>query len=73
MTTDPFARYIADVEDCLTAAVGGTDVVSEAMRYALQGGGKRIRPCLVLEFCRVCGGDTAAALPFAAGVEMLHT
>ena len=64
---------LARIEAFLNAAVPGTDVVSEAMRYSLQGGGKRIRPCLVLEFCRVCGGDVDAALPFAAAVEMIHT
>ena len=45
----------------------------DAMRYSLLSGGKRIRPCLVLEFCRVCGGDWWKALPFAAAMEMVHT
>jgi len=45
----------------------------EAMRYSLLGGGKRIRPVLALEFCRVSGGVPEAALPFAAAVEMIHT
>jgi len=36
-------------------------------------GGKRIRPVLVLEFCRICGGDWKKALPFAAAIEMVHT
>ncbi len=45
----------------------------EAMRYSLLAGGKRLRPVLTLEFCRACGGDAAAALPFAAAVEMVHT
>ena len=48
-------------------------VVAEAMAYACAGGGKRIRPVLVMEFCRVCGGDPAAALPFAAAIEMIHS
>ena len=43
----------------------------EAMRYSLLDGGKRVRPVLVLEFCRLCGGDVQAALPFACAVEML--
>ena len=47
--------------------------LAEAMRYSLLAGGKRIRPMLVLEFCRLCGGDTEAALPVACAVEMLHT
>ena len=37
----------------------------DAMRYSLLAGGKRIRPVLLLEFCRLCGGDWHAALPFA--------
>ncbi|MBQ8014664.1 MAG: polyprenyl synthetase family protein, partial [Clostridia bacterium] len=45
----------------------------EAMAYSLKNGGKRIRPMLVLEFCRLCGGDFKKALPFALGVEMVHT
>ena len=45
----------------------------EAMRYSLLAGGKRIRPILVLEFCRICGGDWEKALPFAAAIEMVHT
>jgi geranylgeranyl diphosphate synthase type II len=44
-----------------------------AMRYSLMAGGKRIRPVLVLEFCRVCGGDWHAAVPFACALEMVHT
>ena len=47
--------------------------LAEAMRYSLLAGGKRIRPMLVLEFCRLCGGDVEAALPVACAVEMLHT
>ena len=45
----------------------------DAMRYSLLAGGKRIRPVLVLETCRICGGDTKAALPFAGAIEMIHT
>lgn len=47
--------------------------LAEAMKYSLLAGGKRIRPALVLETCRMFGGSDAAALPFAAAVEMIHT
>jgi len=47
--------------------------LAEAMRYSLLAGGKRIRPMLVLEFCRIAGGDTEKAMPVACGIEMLHT
>ena len=45
----------------------------DAMRYSLLAGGKRLRPVLVFEFCRLCGGDWQAAAPMAAAVEMVHT
>ncbi len=47
--------------------------LAESMRYSLLAGGKRIRPMLVLEFCRITGGDVEAALPVACAIEMLHT
>lgn len=47
--------------------------VTEAMRYSLLCGGKRVRPSLTLAFCELCGGDWRRALPFACAVEMLHT
>ncbi len=48
-------------------------IIYEAMRYSAEGGGKRIRPFLTLEFCRALGGDTSAALPYACAVECIHT
>lgn len=45
----------------------------DAMRYSLLAGGKRLRPILVFEFCRMCGGDWKNAAPFAAAIEMIHT
>lgn len=47
--------------------------LAEAMRYSLLAGGKRIRPILVLEFCRISGGDVEKAVPVACAIEMLHT
>lgn len=47
--------------------------LTDAMRYSTMIGGKRIRPVLVLEFCRVCGGDPETALPFACALELIHT
>lgn len=47
--------------------------VFEAMRYTLNGGGKRVRPILVLEFARLCGVDKKVAMPFACAIEMVHT
>ena len=48
-------------------------VLLDSERYSLFAGGKRIRPALVLAFCRMFGGEDEAALPFACAVEMIHT
>ena len=45
----------------------------DAMQYSLMAGGKRLRPILAFEFCRVCGRDWKNAAPFAATIEMIHT
>ncbi len=52
--------------------------LSDAMRYSLLAGGKRLRPALFLGFARACSPDKAETLteslmPFAAGIEMIHT
>ncbi len=47
--------------------------VIDAVRYSLQAGGKRIRPVIMMEFCRLCGGNPGAALDFAVALEMIHT
>ena len=47
--------------------------LAEAARYALFGGGKRVRPCLALLSAEAMGGDFQSALPWAAAIEMVHT
>ncbi|WP_124099106.1 polyprenyl synthetase family protein [Ruminococcus sp. Marseille-P6503] len=48
-------------------------IVVQAMEYSLTAGGKRLRPMLMLEFCRMCGGDISAVLDIACTIEMIHT
>lgn len=45
----------------------------EAMFYSVEGGGKRIRPSLVLAVCEMLGGSLKNAMPIACGLEMIHT
>jgi farnesyl diphosphate synthase len=47
--------------------------VQEAMRYAIQAGGKRLRPFLVLQSARLFGVPDARALRVGAAIESLHT
>lgn len=45
----------------------------EAIRYSLLGGGKRLRPILVVRSCEALGADAGAAMPAAAAIELIHT
>lgn len=45
----------------------------DSVEYSLMAGGKRLRPVLAFEFCRMCGADWKKATPFAAAIEMIHT
>ena len=71
--TEYKSRIDAALETYFASAPAPLNGLAEAMRYSLLAGGKRIRPMLVLEFCRICGGDIDAAMPVACAVEMLHT
>jgi geranylgeranyl diphosphate synthase, type II len=61
-------RYLDGLE--LSPELGG---LGEAMRYALEGGGKRIRPVLCLATAEAAGGDPDHALPAAAALELVHS
>ena len=72
------AEYKPAVDKYLDACLEETQCASyhkltDSIHYSLTAGGKRLRAILVLEFCRICGGDVEKALPLACGVEMLHT
>lgn len=45
----------------------------KAMRYSVFSGGKRIRPVILMEAAKACGGKEVAALPLACAVEFIHT
>ncbi len=66
MTERALGRYLPETK-CLQ------ENVINAARYSLSAGGKRIRPALAMEFCRVCGGLPETALPVACAIEMMHT
>lgn len=47
--------------------------VTDAMRYSAMAGGKRIRPFIVTEFCKLFGGEVCSALELACALECVHT
>jgi len=70
------AAAVSAVFDRLPALwTGAPAKLVEAIQYSLLAGGKRLRPSLVLECCRACGGDamSASVLAAAAAMELIHT
>lgn len=74
-TLQMYQEYIEEYldEKCFCYDSEPQKILFDAMRYSLLAGGKRLRPVLVFDFCRMCGGDWRSAAPFAAAIEMIHT
>lgn len=68
------ASFIENVlKEYMPKEEGYQKTVIEAMNYSLSAGGKRLRPILTLEACKVVGGNEEEAIPFAIAIEMIHT
>jgi len=48
-------------------------VIEDAIRYSLLGGGKRLRPLLVIMTCQLFDGSIEEVMPYACSIEMIHT
>lgn len=70
-------NYLKLINKELDASYRSNELLSDklisAIHYSLSNGGKRIRPILMLEFCRICGGDINDALFSACALESIHT
>lgn len=67
------SEYTENVlSDILSIDAIGKGDLADAMRYAVLGGGKRIRAFLVMETGRIFGATPESCAPFAAGIEMIH-
>lgn len=63
----------AVISSFLPPVEGYQKQVIEAMHYSFLAGGKRLRPMLMLETCRLFHGNEALTAPFMAALEMIHT
>ncbi len=75
---DEIYQYDLDlVNNKLTQFLGEhgdqTSIVSQAMKYSIMNGGKRLRPILALEFCRACGKKPEKAISYACALEFIHS
>jgi geranylgeranyl pyrophosphate synthase len=80
MTFD-LQRYLAANRERVDAALErylppateeGAGDLAAAMRHAVLGGGKRLRPVTVVAACEAAGGSWERALPGACAVELVH-
>ncbi len=81
VTSVDFPTYLATrgrlIDDAVEAALPPAEqppqIIHRAMRYSMLGGGKRLRPLLVVASAEACGGNPRAVLPVACAVELIHT
>ncbi len=62
-----------EIYSYLPAEEGYQKTLFSAMNYSYKAGGKRLRPILIMESYRLCGGKGSDYLPYAAAIEMIHT
>ncbi|WP_027707974.1 polyprenyl synthetase family protein [Zooshikella ganghwensis] len=65
-------RIEQQLEALLVNHASPAKTLQKAMRYAVLGGGKRIRPVLVYASTEACGGNIELADPAACAVELIH-
>lgn len=62
------------IETYLPKETGHQKTIFEAVNYSMKAGGKRLRPMLMQEMCRLFTGTLLeSVIPFMAAVEMIHT
>jgi len=79
-SSSPFFQYAetvrVEIDEALVRLTLYDDdcpsVLRDAIRHSLLGGGKRLRPLLVLMAAEACGADRQRAMPAACAVEMVH-
>ena len=74
--SDLFAGVRDDIADALEALLPTHSDIAQpmvdAMRHAVLGGGKRMRPLMACAACEAFSGSFKAALPAACGLEFIH-
>lgn len=67
--------YFSDIIEKAIADLNygdGPKGLFQPVEYTLEGGGKRLRPVLLLASCEALGGDSKTAINQAVGIEMFH-
>ncbi|MDR1322061.1 MAG: polyprenyl synthetase family protein [Gracilibacteraceae bacterium] len=70
---EQYENYKQSVDRALAALPWEKGRLSRCMAYSLLGGGKRLRPVIVLAAAALMGGDPAEIISPACGLELIHT
>lgn len=77
MIKDSLAEYAKYIENtiafCFETEPCEYEILSDACRYSLLLGGKRIRPFLLNRFYTLCGGEQSGSELFEIAIECIHT
>jgi geranylgeranyl diphosphate synthase type II len=79
--TEPVSQYLQSRRQLIDRVIEATlpppetppAIIHEAMRYAVLGGGKRVRPILAIAAAEACGAGTEPLLVHFAALELIHT
>ncbi|MEO8209271.1 MAG: polyprenyl synthetase family protein [bacterium] len=71
---DVYLRYKKRIDEILTGSIvkKTPETLYEPLKYVLNGGGKRIRPMMLIFSCEAAGGKIEDALNASVALEMLH-
>ena len=54
-------KYLAEKDNPQNIIYKAMHIIYKAMRYSVFAGGKRLRPILMMNTCKMCGGDVFTA------------
>jgi len=66
-------RVNRNLQKAFVCEENGYKTLADAMNYSLSIGGKRIRPIILHEFYKLCGGEGEFSENFESALEMIHT
>ncbi|MBO7217338.1 MAG: polyprenyl synthetase family protein [Clostridia bacterium] len=67
------AEFENEIEKLFVTDRAEYSIVSEAMKYSLADGGKRLRPFLIDRFFKAAGGEGNKSINFQLAMECIHT
>lgn len=71
--TKKINEFERKMKEYMPEETGYQKTIFQAMNYSLNAGGKRLRPILLMESYKICGGNDNNYFPYSMAMEMIHT